>query len=387
MQPFMYHVMTSVLMASAGWLTVPAAWAGESGSQEAMEGLVAAALDQRIDDEIEISERPILEALGALEAATGLRFAVDERAIKWMPYGEHTKIEMELEDISVREGLGRIFDGLGLRMRVRGGEVLVEPAPWLERLGRRMTIDEVKVLGRLAKRPYKDVEKSIDLRFDLAPADTLVSAETGTRRSPKAMLEAAMPSVGFGNALWQLEGATQQLGWRWVPDGRWILVYNPQKDAQRRLERRVDLRFENEPLGYVLRELAQMAGLRVVYAPGVQDALEVETRAVTLVQSDITVVNALELLATSADIGYDIRGQALHVSNSSGAVAGASAAAPRRPSIVAILRVPVGDDGTTIDFLIREDEVPPEFGELKKRKLPEVVEVLRKRLGTEGVGD
>jgi hypothetical protein len=64
-------------------------------------------------------------------------------------------------------------------------------------------------------------------------------------------------------------------------------------------------------------------------------------------------------------------------------VAGAGANAPRRPSIVAILRIPVGDDGTTIDFLIREDEVPPEFAELKARKLPEVVELLRKRLGEE----
>ena len=48
--------------------------------------------------------------------------------------------------------------------------------------------------------------------------------------------------------------------------------------------------------------------------------------------------------------------------------------------VVAILRVPVGTDGTTIDFLIRLDELPSEFKALRDKKMPEVIEVLKKKL-------
>ena len=57
--------------------------------------------------------------------------------------------------------------------------------------------------------------------------------------------------------------------------------------------------------------------------------------------------------------------------------------APRPPSarVVAILRIPVGDDGATIDFPYYEDNLPPEFQRLLERKLPEVIEELRRREG------
>jgi hypothetical protein len=47
--------------------------------------------------------------------------------------------------------------------------------------------------------------------------------------------------------------------------------------------------------------------------------------------------------------------------------------------IVAILRVPVGDDGTTVDFPFYEDNVPPEFRRLLDEKLPLVISELQQR--------
>lgn len=58
-----------------------------SAPAQGLRDLVEAALDQRITERVEISERPVRDVLFELEQRTGLHFLLDDLAVEWLPYG------------------------------------------------------------------------------------------------------------------------------------------------------------------------------------------------------------------------------------------------------------------------------------------------------------
>lgn len=332
-----------------------------------MGALVEAALDQQIRTRIEISERPIRDALRDLESFTGLRFAVGPQAIDWMPYGEQTRIGIVLEGVSVRTGLGRIFDGLGLAMHVEADRVVVEPAPVLWRLGRRLTLDEVGLLRTLASGPWTDA----------LTGTVAVQYQVESEGDPQVLLTKALRATPAENAARQLELATASLGWLWVPEGKSVVVFSRSADIQQRLDVLMDFQYRQVPLEKLLMDLGRRIDVNIRFEPGALARVAASERFVDFVQRQTSVRQVLELLAGRTGLWYEVVEDGLLI----GAVPPEQpAAASTRPPIVAILRVPVGTDGTTIDFLIRADELPEEFAALKDRKLPEVIEEVRRRL-------
>jgi G:T-mismatch repair DNA endonuclease (very short patch repair protein) len=329
-----------------------------------MRDLVEAALDQKVTQRIEISERPIRAALTELEQRTGLRFALHEKALEWMPAGDETRIALVVQDVSVREALRRIFDGLGLTLRVENDKVLVEPSPMLDRLGRRLTVQEVQVLQALAARPWSELKADdVEVEFRLPKeAQPQVTFEKAMREGPPAA------------ALARLEEVTQRLGWLWVLHGRTLVIYSPADDIQQRLDRPLDLSYRGVPLDELLVDLGRRVGVTVHFEPGVLGRVAARDRRVDLVQRQITARQALELIVGRTGLAYDVVDDGL--------VVGAGQAVEQPAGrIVAVLRIPVGDEGVTIDFLIRDTELPPEFRQLYQQKLPQVIELLRKQAG------
>lgn len=330
--------------------------------------LVEAALDQKITDRIEIAEQPVRAALAELKTATGLRFVLDERAVEWMPYGEETRISIVMEDISVRRAVGRIFASLGLTLHVVDDKVVVVPAPVLERLRRRLSVDEVGLLRKLAERRWgalKPGEVAVDFRV---PAD----------EDPRVLLEQSLEAVGGRDALEQLEAATSRLGWLWTPEGSGIMIYSLSATIEERLDRPLDMYFRRMPLDRLLLELGRMIDITVHFEPGALQRVDARERQVDLVQRGMTTRQVLELIAGNTGLWYEVTEDGIVLGGPVGADGGG--AAPRTPRVAAILRIPIGDDGTTIDFLIREDELPPEFIAFRDRKMPEIIEILRQRL-------
>lgn len=332
---------------------------------QALRGLVDAALDQQVTKKIEISERPFREGLAELEKATGLRFRLDPQALDWMPYGEQTRIELVIDNLSVRAALTRIFDGLGLALRVAGDDVLIEPAPVLDRLGRRLTIDEVRLLQELAANSWSAIAGSVKFEYRLPPEG-----------EPHRALEAALRDAPPGPASAQLEGATQALGLVWVPSGRTVAIYSQQEAVAQRLDRPLDLNYRQVALDEFLVDLGRRIGLTVRFQPGALQKVNASNRQVDFVQRGTSVRQVLELIVGRTGLTFEIVPDGIVVA-AAGADAGSAAPGGR---VVAILRVPVGSDGTTIDYLLREDELPAEFRKLRDRKMPEVIELLRKEL-------
>ena len=334
---------------------------------QGLRDLVDAALDMKITQRIEIAERPIRDALSELEKATGLHFELNKSAVEWMPYGEQTRIGIVIQDMSVRRALERIFGGLGLALRVADDRVLIEPAPVLDRLGRRLTVDEVQLLQKLASQPWSA----------LKPDDFAVEFRVPPKDNPQQMFDQAMREGPATDALTQLETVTQRLGWLWVPAGKTIVLYSRSEDVQQRLDRPLDLSYQRVPLDKLLLDIGRRIDITVHFEPGALQRVFARDRNVDLIQRGMTARQVLELISGNTGLWYDVVEDGV-VIGSKPATEPAGPAAEQPQRVVAVIRIPVGKDGTTIDFLIRADELPPEFKQLRDRKMPEVIELLRK---------
>jgi hypothetical protein len=358
--------LAGLLVVLAGSLPVTA---------QPMRDLVEAALDQKVAQKIEISERPIREALTALEKATGLHFELAPNALEGMPAGDQTRLSLVIADMSVRDALRRIFDGLGLALRVDNDKVIVEPAPVLDRLGRRLTIEEVGLLQKLAAGPWSS----------LKPEDFAIEFRLSPKGDPQKAFEQAMREGPAASALAKLEEVTQGMGALWVPKGHTIVIYGREEDVQQRLDRPLDLSYRKTPLDELLLELGKRIGITVHFQPGVLRNVDARERNVELVQRGISARQALELIMGSTGLVYEVVEDGIVVSMppAGGAQPSADSEAGAKGKVVAILRVPVGTDGTTIDFLIREADLPAEFKDLFKQKMPQVIEILRQKAGSQ----
>lgn len=353
-------------------LSVPA------GAQD-MRDLVEQVLDHPAEN-VQIEGMPLPAALEQLGQETGLIFAVDERALQWMPYGAQTQISIDLANVTLRAGLRRMFAGLGLQMRVADSQVVVEPAPVLERLGRRLTLDEIQLLGRLASASWEE----------LGPHQPPLQLAGLDGAAPRETLIDGMHRVEAAAAMEQLERATETRGWVWMPNGDAVQVYPAREDVARRLRRTVSLEYQGAPLDEVLVDLGRRVGIVMSFTPGVLDRLQASRRRVHLIQPETTVLQALELIRGSTGVTFDVTdaGVRIDLPAETGAAdrapAGESAAARSSSQppgqILAILRVPVGLGGVTVEFPFYAENLPPEFAEFRDQKVPEVIEALRERM-------
>ena len=342
-----------------------------------MEGLVEAALDQKITTPIEITDRPIREGLKKLGEPTGLTFSINPAALEWMPYGPETRITIHLDQISVREGLQRILDGLGLTLFVVGDKVRVEPAPWLERLGRRLTLEEVGTLKQLARSRWPTLARDSGVSITRIP---------GNVRDPKTLRQELAQHPG-PSGLAQLEAVSRKFGCLWIPDGTGVTLYSFSEDVEQRLDQPLDVRYARIPLDQMLLDLGRRCGITIRFEAGTFYQIHAGDRKVDLVQRQITARQILELLVGRIEhLWYNVVEDGVVVGWRQRDDPSARAVRePTKPRVVAILRFPVNDDGTTFDVLIWEDQVPAEYQGLlekvRERKVPEVFEMLREKLG------
>jgi len=333
--------------------------------------LVEEVLDQPAEG-VEIGPLPINQALEQLGERTGLRFELDAQAIACMPYGENTRISLAFSGLTVRHGLRQVFDGLGLAFEVVDDEVRVVRGPVLERLGRRLAIEEVRTLQQLATHKWSDLDpKWRQLQF------------RGVKdANAAATLQNAIAGVIAANAVRQLEAATQSLNWLWTPQDTSILVYSQAEDVWSRLQRPISLNYHGLRLDDLLIDLGERIGVTILFESGVLERIQADDRAVDLVHQNTTVLQTLERICGATHTCFEVQDYGVLIAMPADSERPGLRTPPAPPAVecrvVAILRVPVGDDGTTVDFPFYEHNVPPEFRRLLEQKLPVVIDELRK---------
>ncbi len=322
--------------------------------------LVAEALDQPVK-QLEITDTPIRDALARIEPQTGLHFILDDGVIDLMPYGQRTRVSIEIRNMSVRAGLTRVLDGLGLEMFVEPGGVRIVPAPVLERLDRPLTLVEVGLFQRLAGDKWptsRGGEQKLALDFRIDPA-----------QRPRETLERALAQIDASNALRQLEAACETLHWVWRPEGERVVFETRRDEIRRRLDWPLDLTYQREPLDQLLVDLGARVGVLIKFEPGALQKVSARDRAVDLIQHGGTVRQTLERICGNTGLRYEIDDEGVKVLAPLD-----EAAEPTAGNIQQWVRIELEiRPGVKMDVFMRQDQLPPEFREDAQRKLREIL--------------
>ncbi len=375
-----FSLRLAALLAAAALTQTAAAQSGRDEIEEALDQTVAA---------FRIERSPIRDALTALGRHTRLSFSVADGVVDLLPYGGRTAVTIELKDISVRRGLGQIFDGLGLSLRVADGKVQIESAPVLRRLGRRMTIDEVGVLAQLAREPWSAVrQRGIPLQYQIDPS-----------LRPGDALERALAQAPAENAIRQLDAACAALGWVWMPRDKAIVFHTRRDHVADLLNRPLAFKYAGVAIDAVLQDIGRRTGVRVAFDPGVLERVARRAGPVHYEAPRRTPREVLDLLCGRVGMQYEIIDEGIRVFDAPAAVvptpagdgdppAGTpEAPAPpepalRIPRVVALIRNPLNDKGVSIDFPVYEDELPADIRQLREDKIREVIEEARRILAS-----
>jgi hypothetical protein len=324
----------------------------ETRGQEAMRDLIHEALDQNVKL-IEIQDLPIRDALSRLQQETGLRFELDKPVLDLMPYGERTKISIVIRDMSVRRAMTQIAAGLGLRLEPADDRVHLVAAPVLARLGRRLTIEEVRLLERLARDTWAAVRGddaiSVELRF---PPD----------EHAEQVFEKTMEQVR------QLEAATETLGWVWRPDGMRIVLEPRVNEILRRLDEPLDTTCQRVALDKLLVDLGSQIGITIFFEPGALKAVDARDRVVDLIQRGISFRQTLERICGNTGLRYDITDEGVVILPPLDAESG-----PTKSTIEQWVRIELEiRPGIKMDVFLRKDELPPDIQRECADKLYEI---------------
>jgi len=350
------HWWQAFWILTVAWLPVAA---GQS-----MRDLMEEVLDQ-IGPEVRIEDQPLPEALKTLEEQTGLRMVLDQAAVEAMPYGLRTRISLMVSGVRLRQGLQQTLEGLGLTMKLEDDRIRIVPIPAVERLGRRLTLEEMQLLQTLATKRWAELsEEQRALLLRRLPM-----------HEPKAVDE-ALCRIHARNAIAQLEVGLRERGYLWVPEGETIVVYVGIKDVDRRLDREVSLDYQNARLDEVFMDLAERAGLRITFEPGLLARLQASDRRVDLIHRRTTIRQALDRLSAATGTICDTTSDGIRIKASEALARAASRPGAR---VVALLRIPLGADGVSVEFPFYEDDLPPELARLREQKLPEVISRLRQQ--------
>jgi|GEM_PF-2197406 len=322
--------------------------------------LIEEALDQPLSALV-IEETPIRDALSQVEQKTGLHFVIESDVIDLMPYGESTRISVMIREMSVRTGLTRVLDGLGLRMFVDRGRVLIVPAPVLERIGRRLTIAEIGVLSVLAGYDWpalKNGKARPPFDYNFPPEEK--SAER---------LEQALSRASGPNTLRQLETACEALNWKWrVKDGR-VVFESPRAEIVRRLDAPIDLDCRQIALDELLTTLGAQIGVLMKFEPGALQKVAARERAVDLTQRGVSVRQILERLCGNTGLRYEIMDDAVRI-----LAPVEDTSAPSLPTIYRWVRIEVEiKPGVVMDVFVRQDQLPRGLQEAARSKLSEII--------------
>ena len=363
----------------------PAAGSGAAGQADAraeeFEVTIIQALDQKID--FDVSNAPLRQAVQDLSDKTGIPIEIDRGTLELLPYGSKTILSATIQGRSLREGLIGLLRPIGLEFAVRGGKLMIGPTRLLRRIVRRATWEELRAIESLSTRPFsKELFDSLKFQFQ--------DAGTGEGESNRQTLLRLAATVGAGSAGEVLEHACSQYGWAWYPEGDRIAVLTKAKQVDRQLETRVSLQYAQISLRDALLDLASRAGVLLQLEPGVLTKLPPQTgESLSLFIENATVRQALEVVTGLTGLGYFIEPDGIRFAanslaasaNPAGSVE-AAVRALRTNSIVGQITIP-GRDGTSFAFFIREDDLPPEVNEMRRNKVHNAVNDIRRLLAEE----
>jgi len=373
----------------------PAAKPANKSTKQAVENDVEINIIQALDQPInlEVDEVPIREAFQELSKNTGFPIEIDPDVYSLLPYSSRTTLTATIEGQTLRESLIALLRPVGLTYEVISGKLVIKPTIHLARLVRRAIWAELDTLEMLYSQPWSDeLFEKLRFQFQDSPA-----ADSETHRETLKRLASA---VGEGTAAEVLEHACDQYGWVWYPSDEYIAIVTKMRQIDRQLNKRVSFNYAQTNLSAALLDLQKRAGVLFRMDPGVLASLPPQaTLRFSLSLDNATIRQALELIAGHTGLEYFVEPDGIRFTTSSFApptvptvstvstpdngtkTQGALAAALQNP-IVGQITLNM-EDGSSYAFFIRDKDLPPEVNELRKSKIRNTIDAIRKALMAE----
>jgi len=366
-----------------------AASAPSPQASENLEIRAALALDRPID--LRVDDLPLPHALRRLAELAEVPIDLAPGATTFLPYGWQTRVSATIRQRTLREALTAITAPLGFTFKPTPQGLILQPSPPLQRLRRRPTWDDLDTLHTLVSHPFSiELFDALQIQFQDIPAPDSEANRNALRRRALA--------VGDGSAAEVLEQACREQGWTWYPNGQKIVVLPQTRQIERQLETRISLRYTQANLVEALTDLADRAGILIRFDPGVLAALPPQTtERFSLSIENATIRQALEVIAGETGLSYVIEPEGLRITGPSRsslaagpstaaaqveATARAAVAAIRSNAIVGQITFPM-PDGSSYSFFIRQNDLPPDVDTMRKAKIAETINHIRRRLHDE----
>lgn len=350
--------------------------------------LINAGLDKPIA--FKLDNTPLPKVLESIEDKTGVPVRLADGAYDLLPYGTDTPITATVENLSLRDALIAIGGKLGLRVELRNEFVELVPHPALMRLGRRVTLQELRTLDVLGSRAI-DLSKSdhpdvLPLTKSIDQSLAAFDGELKTKGQPPAKIVVEVRSaegvdpnkptpvmLSRGATLLDaLEAIDKQSKLTWYPWGDSVVVL-PKKDVIRGLlDRPLAAHYDGVDLSEVLMDLAKRGGVELNVEPGAIQRVPPEFRIVKL-NADASLRQVLEALQGYTGIGYLVGDDGVYLWNENSSPANAG-----RGRVIASIEV---TPGTTV--FVRENDLSEAAREAIEAQRKAKVESLEKAL----VGD
>ena len=136
----------------------------------------SALINEALDKPVEVELKTTLpNALNEIKNRTGVPIELAPGVLERLPWGDQTTLNLTIKNQTLRQAIAAIARTLGLVHVLTPEAVELRPMPALQRLGRRATVEELKVLDLLASNPL-----SLDKQQQTPPDDR--AAPRGGRR-------------------------------------------------------------------------------------------------------------------------------------------------------------------------------------------------------------
>ena len=365
-----------VLAAALSW--VPAF--GQAGVN------VQVALDKPVD--LNISELAISQVFQRLTDATGVRFVIGQDVYACLPYGDQTRLVVNLKNVTLRNALSPMLTPLGMEWVIENEAVRIVPTAPLARMTRRAAYEELLALGRILSVKLQPIDKGgavLDqLRTAAGNKELKVTfptkVEQAGREAAFIRADRALPCTG---AQW-LDMLCQGRGWTWYLTGDDVTIIEQKAQIERQLRQQVSLKYEGADLTAVMLDLAHKARVLLNMDPGVMDYVPVETRKnFNLIMSEATIAQALEVISGATGLRFVTEDDGIRVEASEKlkqTLEAATGTASKRSPFFLKTTISLGN-GATLEAYIRADDLPAEVQTIINAEKAKLVEALCKKYG------
>jgi hypothetical protein len=325
--PYRRHLVVASCVACLPlWLASSPLFA-QGASQVQTSALINEQLDRPID--IQLTSTPLPNVLKQIEQQTGVPIRVRSDVYDILPYGQNTPITATIQNLPLRQALDVMGQKLGLLFVLEAQAIELRPVEALTRLGRRVTVQELRTLDVLKTTPLtgagdsptvKQLAAAVDARLaeldeTARKAGRVVTPIVLELRPDAASTEEQVIRLARNATLADaLEEISRQSTLSWYPWGDSVVVAPRTAIYRALLDRVVSVRYDGVDVSQVLLDLSQKAGIEFTIQPGAIQRIPPEARNVRLLV-DAPIRQALESLAGFTGLGYVVNDKGVYIWN------------------------------------------------------------------------